>query len=293
MAIEGIKDGERFKAFAQEAAEREKPIVVLKLGSTQAGTPRRRVAHRAPSPATTTSSTRCRASTGSSACTKSRQLYETAVLLRKRRWPKGRGAASVVADRRQHRAGRRRGRHVRRRVAGVFAPRRRPRSRSFCRATARSSNPTDMTSLATGRRDLYRSALDDDRRGPERRRDGADLRVGHERRSPARRRFRHELREGRGDAVGRRLHRRSRVHAEGVRESGRAGVSRRDAVHARDARGDGFRRLREGAQGRATITPQRPAGIDREAAARAARARAATSSPSAKRSRCSRPTDFR
>ena len=40
MAIEGFKDGAKFKAVAREALEREKPIVVLKLGRTEAGQPR-------------------------------------------------------------------------------------------------------------------------------------------------------------------------------------------------------------------------------------------------------------
>ena len=37
LAVEGIKSGEKFRQLAAEAAELEKPLVILKIGSTNAG----------------------------------------------------------------------------------------------------------------------------------------------------------------------------------------------------------------------------------------------------------------
>jgi acetate---CoA ligase (ADP-forming) len=96
MAIEGFKDGAKLAAVAREALEREKPIVVLKLGRTEAGS-------RAASSHTGAiagvddiyqAAFRQYGLIGVNTCN---ELYETAILLRKRRWPKGRRTASVAA----------------------------------------------------------------------------------------------------------------------------------------------------------------------------------------------------
>jgi acetyltransferase len=96
MAIEGFKDGAKLEAVAREALEREKPIVVLKLGRTEAGS-------RAASSHTGAiagvddiyqAAFKQYGLIGASTCN---ELYETAILLRKRRWPKGRRTASVAA----------------------------------------------------------------------------------------------------------------------------------------------------------------------------------------------------
>jgi acetyltransferase len=157
LAIEAIKDGEKFKAVAREAAEREKPIVVLKFGRTEAGS-RAAASHTgavAGDDAVTDAVFRQYGLIRVDECD---QLYETAVLLRKRRWPTGKGAAAAsptggnivqLAD-----VGAR---------FGIEWP-------SYSEATqaalaklmpgyGKVGNPTDMTSVATGEQALYRQAL--------------------------------------------------------------------------------------------------------------------------------------
>lgn len=157
MAVEGIKDGERFRAFAREAAEREKPVVVLKLGSTQAGT-RAAASHTGAIAGDDDIFDAVARQYGLIRVHEVAHLYETAILLRKRRWPKGRGAASVsptggnivqVAD-----AGD---------TFGIewpeFSAQTQAELAKLLPGYGKVANPTDMTSLATGRRDLYRAAL--------------------------------------------------------------------------------------------------------------------------------------
>ena len=157
MAIEGIKDGERFREIAHEAAQREKPIVVLKLGSTAAGS-RAAASHTGAIAGDDDIFDALSRQYGLIRVHEVAHLYETAVLLRKRRWPRGRGAASVsptggnivqVAD-----AGA---------TFGVAWPEYSPETQAalaqLLPGYGQVSNPTDMTSLATGQRELYRSAL--------------------------------------------------------------------------------------------------------------------------------------
>ena len=158
MAVEGIKDGERFKAFAHEAAEREKPVVVLKLGATRAGS-RAAASHTGAIAGDDEIFDALARQYGLIRVHEVAHLYETAVLLRQRRWPKGRGAASVsptggnivqVAD-----AGDTFGVEWPDFTAGTQAA-----LAQLLPGSGKVANPTDMTSLATGRRDLYRSALE-------------------------------------------------------------------------------------------------------------------------------------
>ena len=94
LAVEGIKDGEKFKEVAREAAEREKPIVVLKFGRTEAGS-RAAASHTGAVAGDDAIIDAVFRQFGLIRVDECDQLYETAVLLRKRRWPKGRGAAAV------------------------------------------------------------------------------------------------------------------------------------------------------------------------------------------------------
>ena len=96
MAIEGFKDGAKLRAVALEALEREKPIVVLKLGRTEAGG-RAAASHTGAIAGVDDIYQAAFKQYGMIGVNTCNELYETAILLRKRRWPKGRRAASVAA----------------------------------------------------------------------------------------------------------------------------------------------------------------------------------------------------
>ena len=157
LAVEGLKDGEKLKAVAREAAEREKPIVVLKFGRTEAGS-RAAASHTGAVAGDDAIADAVLRQYGLIRVDECDQLYETAVLLRKRRWPKGRGAAAAsptggnivqLAD-----------------VGARFGLEWPPYSDATQSALAalmpgygKVGNPTDMTSVATGEQGLYRQAL--------------------------------------------------------------------------------------------------------------------------------------
>ncbi|MCE9640120.1 MAG: acetate--CoA ligase family protein [Betaproteobacteria bacterium] len=96
MAIEGFKDGAKLQAVALEALEREKPIVVLKLGRTEAGG-RAAASHTGAIAGVDDIYQAAFKQYGMIGVNTCNELYETAILMRKRRWPKGRRAASVAA----------------------------------------------------------------------------------------------------------------------------------------------------------------------------------------------------
>ena len=157
LAVEGIKDGEKFKAVAREAAERQKPIVALKFGRTEAGS-RAAASHTGAVAGDDAITDAVFRQYGVIRVDECDQLYETAVLLRQRRWPRGRGAAAAsptggnvvqLAD-----------------VGARFGLDWPPYSETTQAALAKLlpgygkvGNPTDMTSVATGEQVLYRQAL--------------------------------------------------------------------------------------------------------------------------------------
>ena len=96
MAVEGFKDGAKLEAVAREALEREKPIVVLKLGRTEAGS-RAASSHTGAIAGVDDIYQAAFKQYGLIGVNTCNELYETAILLRKRRWPKGRRTASVAA----------------------------------------------------------------------------------------------------------------------------------------------------------------------------------------------------
>jgi acetyltransferase len=157
MAVESIKDGEKFRTLARESAELEKPIVILKAGRTDAGG-RAAASHTGAIAGVDEIYDAVFRQYGVTRVYECNELYETAVLLRKRKWPKGRGSASVsptggnivqVAD-----AGA---------VFGIQWPSYSAETRAGLEALlpgyGQVTNPTDMTSLATGDRALYYKAL--------------------------------------------------------------------------------------------------------------------------------------
>jgi acetyltransferase len=157
MAIEGIKDAEKFKALAREAAEMEKPIVLLKLGRTEAGS-RAAASHTGAIAGDDAIADAVLRQFGVIRVYECDELYETAVFLRRRHWPRGLGVAAAsptggtlvqLAD---AAAG-----------FGLTWPEYSQNTQDGLAALlpgyGKVSNPTDMTSLATGEQALYRQAL--------------------------------------------------------------------------------------------------------------------------------------
>ena len=157
LAVEGIKDGEKLRAVAREAAEREKPIVVLKFGRTEAGS-RAAASHTGAIAGDDAITDAVFRQYGLIRVDECDQLYETAVLLRRRRWPKGRGAAAAsptggnivqLAD-----VGARFGLEW-----PAYSDATQAALAKLMPGYGKVGNPTDMTSVATGEQALYRQAL--------------------------------------------------------------------------------------------------------------------------------------
>ncbi len=157
LAIEGIKSGEKFRQLAHEAAELEKPLVILKIGATEAGS-RAAASHTGTIAGDNDIIKAVCRQYGLTQVHECNELYETAVFLRQRKWPKARGLAAVAPTG---------GNVVNLADAGAIFD---LQWNSFTSGTQEAlsklmpgygkvGNPTDLTSAATGDQDFYRKAL--------------------------------------------------------------------------------------------------------------------------------------
>ena len=157
LAIEGVKDGAKLISLAREAAEREKPIIVLKFGRTAAGV-RAAASHTGTIAGSDEIYDAAFRQYGLIRVAEANELYEMATLLRTRRWPKGRGAASAAATG---------GNIVQLADVGEalgiqwpeYAAATQAKLDALMPGYGKVANPTDMTSLATGEPENFRRAL--------------------------------------------------------------------------------------------------------------------------------------
>jgi len=157
MAAETIRDGRKFEQMAALAAEREKPIVMLKFGRTEAG---RRAAASHTGAVTGADEIHDAAfrQYGVTRVTDANELYEVTKLLRQRKWPRGRRAAALSGS----------GGHsvlMADLGAGLgiewtnYADATIKRIGELLPGFAAVSNPTDLTSALTGSATLFQDAL--------------------------------------------------------------------------------------------------------------------------------------
>jgi acyl-CoA synthetase (NDP forming) len=158
MALEAIRDGGEFLALARLATEREKPLIVLKFGLTDVG----KLAAASHTGAITGSDDIFNAVCGQFGVIRvhdCNELYEQAIVLRHKRLPKGRRAASMslsggnvvqMADLGTH--------------LGLswesYSAATDARLGELIPGYGKVGNPTDMTSLATGQPEVFRRALE-------------------------------------------------------------------------------------------------------------------------------------
>ena len=157
IAAESIRSGELFRALAHAAAERAKPLIILKFGKTEAG----RKAAASHTGAITGADDVADAAFkqfGVIRVDDCNELYEFAKLLRKRRWPRGKRLAALTGS----------GGHcvlVADTAASLglqwaeFAPATGARFEKILPSLVSLANPLDLTSAMTGSPRLFSDSL--------------------------------------------------------------------------------------------------------------------------------------
>ncbi len=157
LAVEAIKNGEKFRRLAEEAAELEKPLVILKIGATAEGS-RAAASHTGSIAGDNDIVNAVCKQYGLIRVNECPELYETAVFLRQRKWPRARGLAAIAPTG---------GNIVNVADAGAtfnlqwkaFTPETQEALAKLMPGYGKVGNPTDLTSAATGDQDFYRKAL--------------------------------------------------------------------------------------------------------------------------------------
>jgi acyl-CoA synthetase (NDP forming) len=158
MVVEHIPSGPRLVASAHRAAEREKPIVMLKLGRTEEGG-RAAASHTGALAASDVVVDAALRQLGIIRVNDTSELYEQAMLLRTQRWPRGNRIATTTPSG---------GNAVLLVDLGAangftwpdYQPQTRERLAECLPKLGSATNPTDVTNVAIGRADIYAACFD-------------------------------------------------------------------------------------------------------------------------------------
>lgn len=158
MAVESIPDGAKLRCLAAHALESEKPIVVLKFGRTEAGQ-RQSASHTGAVTGSAAVHSAAFRQLGMIEVDDCHELYQMAMLLRQRRWPRSNRAATVAVSG---------GHSVLLADLGsmhgiewpAYGPSTQERLNRLIPDFGRVDNPTDLTAAAIGSGDAFTQSLE-------------------------------------------------------------------------------------------------------------------------------------